>query len=63
MNFTENGHLVLSIFLLTSKTIQTTPALCKNIKILYKPYQWPEKCRDIHEEMCAKTVSLREQDK
>lgn len=23
----------------------------------------PEKCRDIHEEMCAKTVSLREQDK
>lgn len=62
-NFTENKDLILSTSLLTRKPIQTTPALCKNIKILYKPYQWPEKCQDIYKEMCAKIVSLREQDK
>lgn len=59
------GVPVYELFL-TSKfklPIQTAPALCKNIKILYKPYQWPEKCKDIHKEMCAKSVSLREQHK
>lgn len=54
VNFAENGDLLgdlvllLTSLLLTSKPIQTAPALCKNIKLLYKPHQWSEKCKDIH---------------
>ena len=59
MNFTENAVSFYQLFL-TSKfklPIQTTPALCKNIKILYKPYQWPEKCKDIQTQTDTTIVS------